>query len=477
MNGQVSVKNRHSIIRRERKHTGVHKDLEHEEQKHAQKEQQEKLNDQKSPIKQIQEDANTSCTMADVFGTNESWWPNTASQAKQKHIQYCEGQGYPNNLCQSLIEEHWLKSSMPDDDSPFAMTPKFCEESVELLKLDGIADNGHRQPPAQTVGLVENQDCDSSKTRRTGWRRLLIGKGTDCHTESTSKRQVDECCFPNTATVSVRLDNGIVVACTMDQLRVGDSVLTEKGFSKVFAFMDHVSDTELEFVHLETQSGFKISLTPEHILFAHLDKIPVQAQSIVKGDVLWTVAAPGVDLVSSRVASVTRTMERGQHAPLTEEGTVMVDGILSSSYAVCYNIRWGQKIMFSGHDLCKNFHEPLRLACSLKPSLCESEWHSADIGRHLWTKLLTDNLQWLIGMNRGHNDLQAAFVTEASFFSWMAGLAQLGTAASLSMMSGSSAQTTSNVLDGNLLCMFLMGMVSVSAAHMSLRYRHQIKSA
>ena len=51
-------------------------------------------------------------------------------------------------------------------------------------------------------------------------------------------------CFPSSASVSVRLPVGVVAARAMEQLRVGDSVYTGDGFSKIFSFVDHVSDIE-----------------------------------------------------------------------------------------------------------------------------------------------------------------------------------------------------------------------------------------
>ena len=41
------------------------------------------------------------------------------------------------------------------------------------------------------------------------------------------------------------------------------------GFSRIFAFMDHVSDTEAEYVQLRTASGHQASLTADHTVYAH----------------------------------------------------------------------------------------------------------------------------------------------------------------------------------------------------------------
>ena len=76
-------------------------------------------------------------------------------------------------------------------------------------------------------------------------------------------------CFPSSASVSVRLPDGEVAAWAMEYLRVGDSVYTADGFSKIFAFMVHVSDIVAEHVQRKTASGHQLSLTADHIVYVH----------------------------------------------------------------------------------------------------------------------------------------------------------------------------------------------------------------
>jgi len=227
----------------------------------------------------------------------------------------------------------------------------------------------------------------------------------------------------------------------MEHLRVGDAVLTRTGFSKVFAFLDHASDEETEYLRLETALGYNLSLTADHIVYAHAAQTPVLAGSVAEGDVLWIKASADADFIPSHVIKVQRTMERGMHAPLTEQGSVVVDGVLSSSYANIKSLRWGDRVVVSGHDLNKYMHEPLRLACGLKPSLCGPEWHSAE-GRHVWTQFILDRFGWLQAMNYEHSDLRAAFVHEPSIFSCFAGIAQLSAAMLLSALFGPSCRAS-----------------------------------
>jgi hypothetical protein len=221
----------------------------------------------------------------------------------------------------------------------------------------------------------------------------------------------------------------------MEQLHVGDSVLTSAGYSNVFAFMIHQSGTQADYVQIETQLGLNLSLTAEHIVFAHADRRPVLAQSILEQDVVWILTEPHAELVPSRVIRVARTTDRGLHAPLTEQGTVIVNGILASSYAGVKSLQWGQRILLSGHDIGQYIHEPLRFACRLVPSLCSPEWHGVT-GRHAWTQFVIEKFGWLKAMNHAHNDILVAISLEASLFSLLAVFAQLVVAVPLFVIFG-----------------------------------------
>merc|ERR1719254_450920 len=210
----------------------------------------------------------------------------------------------------------------------------------------------------------------------------------------------------------------------MEHLRVGDSVLTRTGFSDIFAFMDQVPNEEVEYIQLETESGFELSLTEDHIVYAHEEQVPVLANSIIKGDMLWTAAKPGEDLVPSKVVSVRHNLERGMHAPITQQGSIVVNGVLASSYAKARSLTWSNRTIMHGHDLNRLLHEPLRLACALRASWCGPQWHSGG-GRHVWTQFILDTFGWMQVMNEHHSDIRDALVGQPSWYSWLASFMQV----------------------------------------------------
>jgi len=276
--------------------------------------------------------------------------------------------------------------------------------------------------PTNLLAAGDGCVCDWAGCGSKDWAAANLCRGQCNNGEGICAQ-----CFPSSAAASVQLPDGTVVTRAMKHLNVGDAVLTQRGFSKIFAFMDHMPDSEAEYVQLQTSSGYELSLTADHIVYAHAGRTPVLAGSIVKGDTLWTTAGADADFIPSRVVSVQSKLELGMHAPLTHEGSLVVNGVLSSSYAKVKSLRWGDHVIVSGHDLNKYMHEPLRIACSAIPSLCDREWHSAE-GRHVWTQFILDKFGCLAAMNQAHSDLEAALLARPSALSWLAGFAQLGVA-------------------------------------------------
>mmetsp|Transcript_99215 Transcript_99215/g.190527 ORF Transcript_99215/g.190527 Transcript_99215/m.190527 type:complete len:385 (+) Transcript_99215:68-1222(+) len=237
-------------------------------------------------------------------------------------------------------------------------------------------------------------------------------------------------CFPSSATVQVLVGPSTITTERMDNLKVGDRVLTAAGFSEVYAFMDHTTKPEVQYLKFRTDSGAELRLTKEHIIFAHVDRQPVLAAEVKVGDFLWVadrLGAPGVKKASfklSRVVSVTAEHAKGAHAPLTVEGSLIVDGVLASSSAGAQTLKWGGFPLLTGHKLVMLLHAPLRFLYKFMPRVGGPEWHSAELGRHLWTQWVLDHFGWLQAINLEYGDLEVAF-TSLSVKAWAAALVQV----------------------------------------------------
>ena len=258
-------------------------------------------------------------------------------------------------------------------------------------------------------------------------------------------------CFPSDATVSVLGSDGTTVSARrMDQLQIGDRVRSQNAFSKVFAFMDNdASASDVEYVRLKTAAGPALQLTADHIVYAHDNMRPVLAEEVKHGDQLWVHASSG-ELVrgatsnlsttdsffASPVTSVRKVARSGMHAPLTEDGSLVVDGVLASSYAKVHSLTWGKDIvLFHGHDINMQMHAPLRLACSAVPSLCGEDMHS-ETGRHAWTEFLLSKFSWLSAMNSEYHDLRAALTESPTIISVFSAVVQLAAAVLLRLLFG-----------------------------------------
>lgn len=138
---------------------------------------------------------------------------------------------------------------------------------------------------------------------------------------------------------------------SMKDLKVGESVLAlaEDGqlrMSKVLLFLDRSATATTDYVTLVTESGRSITATPTHLVLRWQkadggqrsqqmwNANPVLAKRIGVNDTLLTVVHHGRGLQADRVVEVRRVQRRGLYAPLTVDGTVVVDDIVASCYAV-----------------------------------------------------------------------------------------------------------------------------------------------
>ena len=150
-------------------------------------------------------------------------------------------------------------------------------------------------------------------------------------------------CFPGDATVIV--DNGETK--TMEQLRIGDKVLTQSTsgdllYSKVIMFMDSKPDAVINnYIEIETDNPKRrIELTKKHLILKSENGQSFEAtfaENVKAGDIIKALSSNGTSLVTTMVRKIKWKRNYGAFAPLTEEGTVLVNGIMASCYALTEN--------------------------------------------------------------------------------------------------------------------------------------------
>lgn len=127
----------------------------------------------------------------------------------------------------------------------------------------------------------------------------------------------------------------------LSQLKVGEKVLSvnsngETVFSEVIMFLDRDVNQTREFVQIKTSGGATIRTTPAHLLpvwkpHQHETKY-LYADQVEENDFL--LVNVNNNLEPQRVTEVRAVVSRGFIAPLTREGTVIVDTVAASCYAL-----------------------------------------------------------------------------------------------------------------------------------------------
>jgi len=145
-------------------------------------------------------------------------------------------------------------------------------------------------------------------------------------------------CFAPSMTTFVE-GKGLVA---MKDLRVGDRVMTSTGtYQKVYA-MDHFhafKPTEFLQIHTTTKTKKQqqqpppLELTPLHMLFLRGKSNPVPANLLKVGDFVQTMMDPDSTTVEARrITKIVKVVRNGFFNALTEDGTIVVNGVISSAY-------------------------------------------------------------------------------------------------------------------------------------------------
>jgi hypothetical protein len=183
-------------------------------------------------------------------------------------------------------------------------------------------------------------------------------------------------CFSEASTVQM-LGKGTV---PMQDIHVGDRILTgQQKYQAVYALGHYNPSKPAEFVQIQTSgenSANVLEMTGDHLVFVQGKMNPVRADSIKVGDVLQ---GSTMDESNKAVINVGTIQRNGLYAPLTMDGTLLVDGIKVSSYigmqegtSEYLELQGGIRVM-SLHSFVHTTLAPLRLLCmGVSSKFCKS---------------------------------------------------------------------------------------------------------
>jgi len=185
-------------------------------------------------------------------------------------------------------------------------------------------------------------------------------------------------CFPAHATV--QLEDGSRI--NLENLKIGQKVASYRPgsnkpvYSEVYSFLDYDPEVSIKYLKIgyvgENNMTGSISISDDHLILAKRfgSENFVYARTVEVGDTIFQ--HENGHIVPVLVSSVTTQLSKGVYAPATLEGTVIIDGVVTSSYASV------------SHELSHAMLAPLRWAYWLSPSLVKTDSH----GLHPYTKTL-----------------------------------------------------------------------------------------
>lgn len=145
-------------------------------------------------------------------------------------------------------------------------------------------------------------------------------------------------CFKGDSQVETR--NG--VKKDIAELEIGEEVLAYEPrsgklvFSEVIFFLDRNPRAKTIFIKMRTTNGKELTLTPTHLLPRRKsdgDKLETVFAARLTQDDQVLVSRKG-EVTLEKIKSIEWTEMTGSYAPLTRAGTLLVDGVVASCYAV-----------------------------------------------------------------------------------------------------------------------------------------------
>ncbi|KAK5849573.1 hypothetical protein PBY51_013899 [Eleginops maclovinus] len=284
---------------------------------------------------------------------------------------------------------------------------------VKLRVTEGWDEDGHHfEESLHYEGrAVDITTSDRDKSKYGTLSRLAVEAGFDwvyyeskAHIHCSVKAENSVAaksggCFPGSSTVT--LQDG--TQKPVKHLQSGDRVLAADAhgnpiYTDFIMFIDQDSTTRRLFYVIETESGEKITLTAAHLLFVgqnsteNSDRMSaIFASQVQSGQNVFVFDAERRRLEPVCVKRIFTHEYEGSFAPVTVQGTVVVDQVLASCYAVIQD-----------HDLAHWALAPVRFAYRVNSLLFQRQTSAQNDGVHWYSKMLFQLGTWLLDSHSIH---------------------------------------------------------------------------
>ena len=197
--------------------------------------------------------------------------------------------------------------------------------------------------------------------------------------EDVAKRSADTDgpCFPGNANIFVNRNESILSICMKDVV-VGDEVLTltkhgKAIFSEVFMFNHMDRDAIHPFLKFSLDDGGELEISDRHMIFRVTDEEKkttetIFAEDLSVGDCLLMFDQNSQATKVVRVTAVDKVLETGFYAPITKDGSIIVNNIWSSCYCEVppYNLE-SLKYIIDAQSVAHFGMTPFRLMSHIGP--------------------------------------------------------------------------------------------------------------
>ena len=169
----------------------------------------------------------------------------------------------------------------------------------------------------------DNAETPTSEKSKPIGQQGSISRETD-HTQTPNQRRNKKknkksSCFPGHSLVDT--PDGTI---RMDEIEVGTLIHDGSSYSRVVGFLHRSIDiAPTQYLSINFDNDQQLEISPKHCIFL-ADGHDMFARDVQVGDVMAS---------GQVVRSIDRTKYNSLFAPLTETGTVMVNGVLASCYA------------------------------------------------------------------------------------------------------------------------------------------------